>query len=113
MKTSIPEKLKQIILELDGKGYKAYKQLQGSEWSYFPFQLKFEHVQGDSFAFPTRLSIALSVEDSQIQTHFCNTAVRRMALEDFLLRRFHDCIDLIKFQSKGSGKSGIITALEP
>jgi predicted ABC-class ATPase len=113
MKTSIPEKLKQIILELDGKGFKAYKKLQGSEWSYLPFQLKFEHVQGDSFAFPSRLSITLSIEDSKFSSDHCNTAVRRIALEDFLLRRFHDCIDLKKFRSKGSGKSGLITALEP
>jgi predicted ABC-class ATPase len=113
MNTSIPEKLKQILLEIDGKGYKAYKKLQSTTWSFSPFQIKFEHVQGDSFAFPSRLSITLSIEDSQILDEFCNTAVRQLALEDFLLRRFHKCVNHIKFRSKGSGKSGLITALEP
>ncbi|MGV7221661.1 MAG: P-loop domain-containing protein [Nitrospinales bacterium] len=113
MKPSIPKKLRQTLSELDGKGYKAYKKLQGTTWSYYPFQLKFEHVQGDSFAFPSRLSISLTIEDSKLQRHWLNTTFRQLALEDFLLRRFHECVDQIKYQSKGSGKSGLITALIP
>ena len=70
MTAPIPEKLKQILLEIDGKGYKAYKKLQGSSWSYAPFSLKFEHVQGDSFAFPSRLSIIESMEDSGFPENF-------------------------------------------
>jgi len=113
MKSSIPEKLKQILLGLDGKGYKAYKNLQGTTWSFSPFQLKFEHVQGDSFAFPSRLSITLTIKDSKFPKQFINSPARQLALEDFLLRSFHGQVDRIKFKSKGSGKSGLITALKP
>ena len=58
----IPSDLKQEILSLDGKGYKAYKSLQGKSFDYDPFTIRFEHVQGDSFAQPTCLSISIGVE---------------------------------------------------
>ena len=70
MTTSIPEKLKQTLVGLDGKGYKAYKKLQGTAWSYPPFLMKFEHVQGDSFAFPSRLSITLAMADAGFPEKF-------------------------------------------
>jgi len=113
MTASIPQKLKQTLLEIDGKGYKAYKRLQGTSWSYAPFRLKFEHVQGDSFAFPSRLSITLSMEDSGFPENFFDTPTRRLALEDYLLRSFHNCLRRSKPEISGSGKSGLITALVP
>lgn len=113
MTATIPEKLKQTLLDLDGKGYKSYKKLQETSWSYPPFLMKFEHVQGDSFAFPSRLSITLSMTDTGFPENFFDTATRRLALEDFLLRSFHQHTARLKFRSRGSGKSGLITALVP
>jgi len=113
MTTSIPEKLKQTLVDLDGKGYKAYKKLQGTSWSYPPFLMKFEHVQGDSFAFPSRLSITLAMADAGFPEILFATATRRLALEDFLLRSFHQRCARSQFRSRGSGKSGVITALVP
>ena len=60
----IPSDLKQEIISLDGKGYKAYKSLQGKSFYYDPFAVRFEHVQGDSFAQPTRLSISIGVDEA-------------------------------------------------
>ncbi|MFQ5483370.1 MAG: ABC-ATPase domain-containing protein, partial [Nitrospinaceae bacterium] len=51
---SIPEALRRRFLELDGQNYKAYKTLQNTHWAFGPFQLTFEHVQGDPFATPSR-----------------------------------------------------------
>ena len=62
MVPTIPPALKQEILSLDGKGYKAYKFFEGKSFDYGPFTIRFEHVQGDSFAQPTRLSISVALD---------------------------------------------------
>ncbi len=98
---------------MDGRGYKAYKSLQGTTWDCAPFTLKFEHVQGDSFAWPTRLSVTIALQDSGLPPACHDTPLKRLALEDFLLRAFHDAVRRVNPKSAGSGKSGVITALTP
>ena len=57
-----PQELIDQVISLDGKGYKTYKNLQGKSFSFGPFQLTFEHVQGDPFAAPSRLSIKIGLK---------------------------------------------------
>ena len=109
----IPDELSQRILSLEGRGYKAYKTLQDTVWSYAPFQLKFEHVQGDPFAWPTRLAVTGSLKDSGLPPDCHDTPLKRLALEDFLLRAFHTAVRRVDCKPSGSGKSGVITALLP
>ncbi len=110
---TIPSDLKQEILSLDGKGYKAYKSLQGRSFTYGPFIVEFEHVQGDSFAQPTRLSISIGLDEAGFDTSLLDTSIRKLALEDHLLRRVNQFIRANKIQVKGSGKSGKIEAQVP
>lgn len=41
-------------MRIDGKGYKAYKEIEGS-FDFGLFTLHIDHVQGDPFAAPSRL----------------------------------------------------------
>jgi len=109
----IPSDLKQEIISLDGKGYKAYKSLQGKSFGYDPFTVRFEHVQGDSFAQPTRLSISIGVDEAGFLPSLFNNPTRKLALEDHLLRRVNYFISANKTRVKGSGKSGKVQVQIP
>jgi predicted ABC-class ATPase len=50
------EQLSQKPLALHDKGYKAYKDIRGS-YQYPDFRLTVDHVQGDPFATPSRISV--------------------------------------------------------
>ncbi|QPJ63653.1 MAG: ABC-ATPase domain-containing protein [Candidatus Nitronauta litoralis] len=113
MNIEAPETLKQRLTRVEGRGYKAYKDLQGTDWAFGPIQLKFEHVQGDAFAEPSRMTANLPFKLSGLPDAVCDTALSRIAVEDFLLRRFHKAVLTRKIKPKGAGKSGIITALFP
>jgi len=109
----IPSDLKQEIISLDGKGYKAYKSLQGKSFGYDHFTVRFEHVQGDSFAQPTRLSISIGVDEAGFLPSLFNNLTRKLALEDHLLRRVNYFIAANKIHVKGSGKSGKVQVQTP
>ncbi len=113
MEITSPEKLEQKLHQLEGRGYKAYKELQGSVWDFGPVRLTFEHVQGDAFAAPSRITAVLPFASSGLPGDACRTALSRFALEDFLLRRFHQAALTRLRNPKGSGKSGVVTALQP
>jgi predicted ABC-class ATPase len=48
--------LKETLLRLDGKGYKAYKEIRDS-YAFPGFWLSVDHVQGDPFASPSRIRV--------------------------------------------------------
>ena len=50
------EDLRRALRAIDHKSYPAYKDLKGS-YSFGNFVLSIDHVQGDPFASPSRLSI--------------------------------------------------------
>ncbi len=113
MDITLPEILEQRLQKLEGCGYKAYKDLQGTSWSFGPINLTFEHVQGDAFAAPSRMTAEITVSSSGIPRNACESDLPRLALEDFLLRRFHKAVLQRKRKIYGAGKSGTITALQP
>ncbi len=111
--TIIPEKLRQQILSIDGKGYKSYKQFQKTNWELGFFKLRFEHVQGDPFAAPSRFSVKVSLNNAGFAKEMAATSLRRLAIEDFVLRAFHASLKKVDLEKKGSGKSSVICALNP
>lgn len=113
MNLTSPEILEQRLQKLEGLGYKAYKDLQGSSWSFGPIKVTFEHVQGDAFAAPSRMAAEINFALSEIPENSCESETTRLALEDFLLRRFHNAVMQRKRKFFGAGKSGMITALRP
>ncbi len=99
------ERLKRIISMIDGKGYKAYRDVKG-KYELSP-QLYFfiDHVQGDPFATPSRVRLRLGMREALIPKSFFNDKIRRIPLQDFILRFFWKYLS--KFSKKrGTGSSG-------
>lgn len=110
MKSS--EDLRVSLRAINRKSYPAYKSLAGS-YSFGKYMLNIEHVQGDPFAAPSRLSVKVNHKIAGFPAGYYETKWNQTALEDYLVRRFHKQADRFCFQAKGSGKSGIITVSRP
>ncbi|RQD72719.1 MAG: ATPase [Candidatus Syntrophonatronum acetioxidans] len=99
--------LAKTLKRIDGKGYKAYKDIQGS-YDFKEFQLYIDYVQGDPFASPSRLRVRVPQERGQIPQELYSSKMRRVALEDYLTRQFSRGINTVIKRSRGTGKSGMI-----
>lgn len=107
MKSS--EELRRQLRQIDHKGYKAYKILEG-EYEFGAYRLCIDHVQGDPFATPSRVRIVYK-NQKNIPEELFREKYRKTAIEDALLRRLHRSIcSAVKGQRRGSGKSGMVTA---
>ncbi len=105
MKTS--EDLRQILDRIDHRGYPAYKDTKGS-YDFRAYVLNIEHVQGDPFASPSKVSVRVPARQAAFPKELYAEAHRRVCLQDYLLRVFGRQIDAFSFQAKGSGKSGLM-----
>ncbi len=105
------ETLRKKLLALDGKSYKAYKSI-GGRYAFIVGQLRFslsiDHVQGDPFALPSRISVSLEMAQARLPDVLWQNTVRRVALEDFLGRALHQAIGRHVKGRRGSGGSGEI-----
>ena len=99
--------LRKTLSHLDGRGYKAYKQIQG-RFEFPDFELLIDHVQGDPFAQPSKIRLRVQKEISQIPEELWINSVRQIALEDFVARAVRDAIKETVTPKKGTGKSGLI-----
>ncbi|KAI8472241.1 MAG: hypothetical protein J3K34DRAFT_213442 [Monoraphidium minutum] len=79
--------LKAALLRLDGKGYKAYRDVEGG-WAFPSFTLHVDHVQGDPYAAPSRLRVRVPAAVAGFPSHLWAGRVRKVALCDWLARRF-------------------------
>ena len=110
MKTSA--ELRAALRAIDHRSYPAYKSLTGS-WSFGQYTLNIEHVQGDPFAAPSQLSVAVDARTAGFPSRYWDTVWNRTALEDYLLRRFGRQVGRFSRQAKGSGKSGVLDVTCP
>ena len=88
---------------LEGRPYGFYKDLKGS-WQGEGFSLRFVHIQGDPFATPSVVEVWLSPAFHGIPPLFSRPE-GRIALEDFLLRRFKALLKELP-RVQGMGHSG-------
>jgi len=79
------ERLKQALRRIDGKGYKAYKDIEGS-YRGEGFALHIDHVQGDPFASPSRIRVELAAAVAGVEEDWLDPPWRRVAAEDFFAR---------------------------
>ena len=79
------ERLRSKLSSLDGKGYKSYKALAGS-YDFPDYRLDIDHVQGDPFAQPSRISIHMDMSRATLPESLYSSPIRQLALEDFLAR---------------------------
>ncbi len=80
--------LEGVLRRIDGRGYKAYKDLERRRFGFPGFELVVDHVQGDPFAAPSRARAFVGAEEAGLPASALASAARRRAARDFLARRF-------------------------
>lgn len=106
MKTAA--ELKSLLTRIDRRGYPAYKDIKGM-YSFPEYVLSIDHVQGDPFAAPSKLSVYVDGRNGGFPRKLYDTRYRRIALQDQLTRGFGRQAERVAFKAKGSGKSGLIS----
>ena len=101
------EDLKRIISKIEGRGYKAYKDLTGS-YTFDSFDLIVDHVQSDPFASPSRFSALISYDRAGFPEDTFRNKSREIGLRDFLAREFARKAKQVSKANRGTGKSGLI-----
>ena len=104
-------RLRDRVRGLDGKPYGAYKNTLG-RWGFEDFELSIDHVQGDPFAAPSRVSVRIAPPDLGPMVSLLGEPARATGVADALIRRFAR-IAKASSAKTGSGKSGMIAIDEP
>lgn len=99
--------LKNLLARIDRRGYPAYKDTRG-EYQWPNYILSIDHVQGDPFAAPSKLSIRVRGTVAAFPPQLYQMPCQRIALQDELIRQFGRQANRASFQAKGSGHSGLI-----
>lgn len=105
-------RLKRQLSRIDGKGYKAYKDIRG-KFDFAKFRLAIDHVQGDPFASPSKIRCLVPTEQTIIETDWFQDRNRKVALEDHIARVVANEIDRSAPHSMGTGKSGMVSIDQP
>lgn len=100
-------KLKSILARIDGKGYKAYKDI-GGEYRIGNFSLMIDYVQGDPFASPSLIRVRVNQDIAGFPHHLFDTRARRIGFQDFITRQVGASISKLAKGVRGTGKSGLI-----
>ncbi|QDP39594.1 ABC-ATPase domain-containing protein [Radiobacillus deserti] len=106
------KKLQQLFKQIDGKGYKAYKSIQG-EYEFHRYELMIDYVQGDPFASPSKIRIIIPDEYYKIKREWKSERHRKIYTEDKIARSVADAIHQNHISVNGSGKSGMISIDKP
>ncbi len=101
------EELKEQLIRIDRRGYPAYKDTRGS-YRFPDYALSIDHVQGDPFAAPSKLSVRVDGRRAGFPPALYRLPCQRIALEDALTRRFGQQTARFSFRAKGSGQSGLM-----
>jgi len=105
------EDLRSVLQGMDGKGYKAYKAIEG-RWRFPGFVMSVDHVQGDPFADPSRVRVLLPPDFTGLDPGVCRPGSRAVGTACLLARRF--AREARKGSGvKGTGKSGEIRMEAP
>ncbi len=99
------QRLNDILSLIEGKSYKAYKQLAG-RYQFSNFSLSIDHVQGDPYALPSRISLRVEATQHGLPKEFWASRIRQTALEDFLGRAIAGAINTHVMGRRGTGHSG-------
>ena len=100
--------LKQLLARIDHRSYPAYKDTRG-KYQFPGYVLSIDHVQGDPFAAPSRVSVHVEGRQAALPRALYGTPHQRVALQDALTRRFGRLAAGASFQARGSGHSGLIS----
>ena len=98
--------LRKTLMRINGRGYRAYRDIRGN-YELGAFRLSVDHVQGDPFASPSRMSVYLESRKAGFPTSLARNKIRSIALADFLTRSFHLAIYETTQGRRGTGHSGL------
>lgn len=104
--------LRNLLRQIDHKGYPAYKDTRGC-YTFGTWQLSIDHVQGDPFAAPSKVSVRVAGKQAGFPAELYRNSYQRIALQDYLLRQFGRQLEKLSFRAKGSGKSGMLAMSRP
>ncbi len=102
------DELRNKLRAIDHRGYPAYKELR-DRYDFGDYILSIDHVQGDPFAAPSRVSVHVPMKKAAFPEEYYNEYTKRITLQDHLTRLFARQISSGSFQAKGSGKSGLLS----
>lgn len=105
-------KLQKQLSCIHRKSYPSYKSLKGT-YDFKNYILCIDHVQGDPFASPSKVSIRIPYKFAKFPAEYFNRYDKKIALQDYLIRKFSAQIEKYNFKAKGSGKSGLIATSRP
>ena len=106
------EDLRRILHRIDGRGYKAYRDIKGS-YEFDSFTLIVDHVQGDPFAALSRCRVKIKQDVAGFPADTYQSKSREIALRDFLTRQFAGASRKYCGGRRGTGKGGLISIDEP
>ena len=106
------DRLEGTLRRIDGRGYKAYKDIQ-DQYDFGDYVLRVDHVQGDPFAEPSRVSVIVALTRTWIHDGMHENHVRAVALRDLVVRLFAGTAERLGRRSRGTGKSGLIAIDRP
>ena len=91
--------LKRLLTSIDHKSYPAYKDVRGA-YDFNTYILSIDHVQGDPFASPSKVSVQVRHTKAGFPAELFDTPWKKTALEDYLLRCFSREIGRLSFKAK-------------
>ena len=112
IKVKTAAELQTLLRQIDHKSYPAYKDTRG-KYQFQQYVLSIDHVQGEPFAAPSKVSILVAGKAAGFDRGCYEQAHRRIAFQDYLLRRMSVKIKDYSFKAKGSGKSGLLGISHP
>jgi predicted ABC-class ATPase len=101
------EDLRSILARIDGRGYKAYKDIKGG-YRFEAYDLFIDHVQGDPFAAPSRVRARVPIDRTGFPPSLHNRGIRKIAFKDYIARQFRRALREVVKGQRGLGKSGLI-----
>jgi predicted ABC-class ATPase len=101
------EDLRRILTRIDGRGYKAYKDIKGV-YRFEAFDLFIDHVQGDPFAAPSRARARVPLDRAGFPSSLYGKRIRKIAFGDYIARQFRRALEGVVKGHRGMGKSGLI-----
>ena len=92
--------LRSLLSRIDHRGYPAYKDTKG-QYRFPGYVLSIDHVQGDPFASPSKVSVLVSGKTAGFPQELYCGKCQRIALQDELLRQFGRRAERFAFKAKG------------
>lgn len=106
------KQLQEQLRRIDGKSYKAYKDIQGT-YRFQNYDLAIDYVQGDPFAAPSKIRLLIPNTSKEILPKWKEIPSRKLYSEDLIARHVAKAVVKDKTMIKGSGKSGAVSIDAP